>query len=96
MHLRKTELNIPTDRRQTSWLFTSGTIEHKSSLCTDPPPPTLPPLMSFPIFPEGKVGGGVCIQARTNPTSRQGRTWTRGFRIQAHKPLGNGASLAVV
>ena len=61
MHLRKTELNIPTDRRQTSWLFTSGTIEHKSSLCTDPPPPTLPPLMSFPIFPEGKVGGGGSV-----------------------------------
>ena len=25
MHLRKTELKIPTDRRQTSWLFTSVT-----------------------------------------------------------------------
>ena len=32
-----------------------GTIENISSLCTDPPPPL---LRSFPIFPEGKVGGG--------------------------------------
>ena len=79
MHLRKTELKIPTDPEANQLVIYKrdrhvelGTIENKSSLYTDLPPS---PFRRFPIFPEGKGGGGgVCIQARTNPTSRQGRT----------------------
>ena len=65
MHLRKTELKIPTDRRQTSWLFTSVTDTLNSGLsrtnlaCVQTFPP--PPLRRFPIFPEGKVGGGGSV-----------------------------------
>lgn len=61
MHLRKTELKIPTDRRQTGWLFTSVTDMLNSGLsrtnlaCVQTSP--LLPLRRFPIFPEGKVGG---------------------------------------
>ena len=60
MHSRKTELKIPTDRRQTSWLFTSVTDTLNSGLsrtnlaCVQTPHP---PPRSFPIFPEGKVEG---------------------------------------
>lgn len=71
MHLRKTELKIPTDRRQTGWLFTSVTDMLNSGLsrtnlaCVQTYP--LLPLRRFPIFPEGKVGGRGSVYRQIQP-----------------------------